>query len=78
MQLLASQLGGCLGTPSRGDGGLTNAKVVDVQAGYDGANAIFIAVAGGSDLILHNAGWAEGGRCTDANKLVREGQVLHD
>ena len=78
VQLLASQLAGRLGIPSRGDGGLTNAKVDDAQAGYDGANATFIAAAGGSDVILHSAGWAEGGRCTDVNKLVREGQVLHD
>ena len=78
VQLLASQLASRLGIPSRGDGGLTNAKLDNAQAGYDGANATFIAAAGGSDLILHSAGWAEGGRCTDVNKLVREGQVLHD
>ena len=78
VQMLAVQLAGRLGVPSRGDGGLTNAKLDDAQAGYDGANATFTAAAAGADLILHSAGWAEGGRCTDMNKLVREGQALHD
>ena len=78
VQLLAAQLADRLGVPSRGDGGVTNAKLDDAQAGYDGGNATFIAAAGGSDLILHSAGWAEGGRCTDVHKLVREGQMLHD
>ena len=78
VQLLAVQLAHRLGIPSRGDGGVTNAKCDDAQAGYDGANATFIAAAGGADLILHSAGWAEGGRCTDMQKLIREGQALYD
>lgn len=78
VQLLAVQLASRLGVPSRGDGGVTNAKLDDAQAGYDGANATFMAAMAGADLILHSAGWAEGGRCTDVKKLVREGQALFD
>lgn len=78
VQLLAVQLARRLGVPSRGDGGVTNAKLDDAQAGYDGANATFMAARGGADIILHSAGWAEGGRCTDVQKLIREGQILYD
>ena len=77
VQLLAVQLAHRLGIPSRGDGGVTNAKIDDAQAGYDGANATFIAAHAGADIILHSAGWAEGGRCTDMQKLIREGEMLH-
>lgn len=77
VQLLAVQLANRLGIPCRGDGGVTNAKIDDAQAGYDGANATFMAANAGADIILHSAGWAEGGRCTDIQKLVREGEMLH-
>ena len=77
VQLLAVQLARRLGIPSRGDGGVTNAKIDDAQAGYDGAHATFVAAHGGANIILHSAGWAEGGRCTDMQKLIREGDMLH-
>ena len=77
VQLLAVQLANRLGIPCRGDGGVTNAKIDDAQAGYDGANATFMAANGGADIILHSAGWAEGGRCTDMQKLIREGDMLY-
>ena len=49
---------------------------VDAQAGYESLIAIWGAVMGGVNLLLHGAGWLEGGLLTSYEKMVIDADVL--
>lgn len=52
----SAQLARFYGVPCRTGGGLTDAKTVDAQAGYESMMVLFSASACGANFILHTAG----------------------
>ncbi len=53
------------------------ANAVDAQAAYESMFAISGAVAGGSNLMMHGAGWMEGGLQASFEKMVIDADLLH-
>ncbi|MGI5873816.1 MAG: trimethylamine methyltransferase family protein [Bacillota bacterium] len=51
-----AQMARYYGMPSRGGGGLNDAKVVDAQAGYESMLTLFAAASSGINYVLHAAG----------------------
>jgi trimethylamine--corrinoid protein Co-methyltransferase len=52
----SAQLARWYGVPSRGGGGLSDAKEIDVQAGYESMMTLFAASLTGINFVLHTAG----------------------
>jgi trimethylamine---corrinoid protein Co-methyltransferase len=53
-----------------GGGALTTSPVADAQAGFEGMNTMLAAFLSGANLVLHTAGWLEGGLVSSFEKLV--------
>lgn len=53
------------------------ANAVDAQAAYESMFAISGAIAGGSNLMMHGAGWMEGGLQASFEKMVLDADLLH-
>ena len=51
-----AQMGRFYGVPTRGGGGLCDAKVVDAQAGYESMLTLLAAASSGINYVLHAAG----------------------
>ena len=66
--LAGGQLARHYGLPYRGGGGLCSGNAVDAQSAYETAMALWATYHSGSDLVLHAAGWLEGG----LTRVVRE------
>lgn len=47
----------------------------DFASGYESANACWGAMAAGAHLLMHAAGWVEGGLCTSYEKFVLDCEV---
>lgn len=52
-------------------------NAVDAQAGYESMWALWGAVMGGSNLIMHGAGWMEGGLHASPEKMIIDADLLH-
>jgi trimethylamine--corrinoid protein Co-methyltransferase len=52
-------------------------NAVDAQAGYESMWALWGAVTGGANLIMHGAGWMEGGLHASYEKMVIDADLLH-
>lgn len=52
----SAQMARYYGVPSRGGGGLNDAKTVDAQAGYESMLTLFAAASSGINYVLHAAG----------------------
>src|SRR4029453_1154054 len=50
-----------LGVPFRSGGALTASKIPDAQAAYESANTMQPTMLGGTNFVLHAAGWLAGG-----------------
>ena len=61
-----------LGLPLRCGGHLTAAKVADGQAMQESATSMMSGIMAGSNLILHAAGWLEGGLTFGYEKFVMD------
>ncbi|MFM8944103.1 MAG: trimethylamine methyltransferase family protein [Actinomycetota bacterium] len=59
-----------LGVPFRSGGGLCASKVPDAQAAYESANTFQPTILGGTNFVLHAAGWLEGGLAMGYEKFV--------
>jgi len=72
--VLATIAGGELarryGLPYRGGGGLCSANTLDGQAASEAAMTLWATFLSGSNLVLHAAGWLEGGLTTSYEKLA--------
>ncbi len=53
------------------------ANAVDAQAAYESMFAISGAIAGGCNLLMHGAGWMEGGLHASFEKMVIDADMLH-
>lgn len=62
--------------PYRGGGGLCSANALDSQAASESAMSLWATFLSGSHLVLHAAGWLEGGLTTSYEKLVVDAAML--
>ncbi len=74
--LVIGQLARRLGVPMRCGGSLTASKVSDAQAAAESADSMLSTVLGGANLVLHAAGWLEGGLCAGYEKLIIDADRL--
>ncbi len=78
--VLATLAGGQLARrydlPYRGGGGLCSGNAVDAQSAYETAMMLWATYHSGSDLVLHAAGWLEGGLTASYEKFVLDLDVL--
>ena len=68
--LVGGQLARRYGLPYRGSGGLTTSKAADAQAAYESLWSLWPAVLAHTNLIMHAAGWLEGGLTVSLEKFV--------
>ncbi len=73
--LVGGQLARRVGVPYRSSNVCT-ANAVDAQAGYESVFSLWGAVMGGANLIIHGAGWMEGGLRASFEKLVIDADLL--
>ena len=52
------------------------ANAVDMQAGYESVFSLWGAIMGGGNLILHGAGWMEGGLQASMEKMIIDADLL--
>lgn len=71
----AGQLARFIGLPWRAGGG-SAANVADVQAAHETQFALWGAVLAGSTLLVHAAGWLEGGLSVSYEKLITDIEAL--
>lgn len=76
MMFATASLARRLGVPFRGDGGITSAKLIDAQAGYESSSGNQAASLSGAHFILHGAGWLENGRVMSYEKFVIDAHYL--
>ena len=55
---------------------VTAANVVDAQSTYETAMSLWAAISGHANIILHAAGWLEGGLTASYEKLVIDAEML--
>jgi len=68
--LVGGQLARRYGLPYRGSGGLTSSQTADAQAANESLWSLWPAVLAGTDLIMHAAGWLDGGLTVSFEKFV--------
>jgi trimethylamine--corrinoid protein Co-methyltransferase len=74
--IVGGQLARRYGVPYRSSNTCA-ANAVDAQAAYESMFSISGAVAGGSNLLMHGAGWMEGGLHASFEKMVIDADLLH-
>ena len=52
-------------------------NAVDAQAGYESVWALWGAIMGGANFVMHGAGWMEGGLHASYEKMVIDADLLH-
>ena len=62
--------------PFRTGGGLNSSQVPDAQAGYESLMTMLPTFLAGTNLVLHSAGWLEGGLVSSYEKYAIDVQVL--
>ena len=77
--VLAAQISGQLARrykmPFRSSN-VSAANSVDAQAGYESTMALWGAISGGSNFIMHGAGWMEGGLSASFEKMMVDADLL--
>ena len=73
--LASGQLARHVGLPWRSSGS-SSSNVEDAQAGYETMMNMSGAVLGGANVIMHAAGWMEGGLCSSYEKFVLDVEML--
>ncbi len=68
--LVGGQLARRYGLPCRGNGGLTSSKAADAQAAYEGLWSLWPAVLARTNLVMHGAGWLDGGLTVSFEKYI--------
>ena len=74
--LAGGQLARRYGLPLRGGGGLCSGIVMDAQAATESAMSLWATYLAECDLVVHAAGWLEGGLTASYEKLVLDVEVL--
>lgn len=68
--LVGGQLARFYNLPYRGSGGLTNSNAPDAQAAYEATWNMWPCVLANTHLMMHSAGWMEGGLTASFEKFV--------
>ena len=74
--IVGGQLARRYGVPYRSSNTCA-ANAVDAQAAYETMWSIWGAISGGGNLIMHGAGWMEGGLHASFEKMVIDADLLH-
>lgn len=74
--IIGGQLARRYGVPYRSSN-VCAANAVDAQAAYESMFAITGAIAGRCNLMMHGAGWMEGGLQASFEKMVLDADLLH-
>jgi trimethylamine--corrinoid protein Co-methyltransferase len=74
--IAGGQLARRYGLPFRGGGGLTSANALDAQAATESSMSLWGTYLSGCDLVLHAAGWLEGGLTCSFEKFALDLEVL--
>ncbi len=73
--LASGQLARRYGLPYRSSNA-NAANVVDAQAAYESEMSLWGAVMGHANMVMHGAGWMEGGLCASFEKMVLDAELL--
>jgi trimethylamine---corrinoid protein Co-methyltransferase len=73
--MVSGQLARRYGLPFRSSN-VTSSNCVDVQAAYESEMSLWGAVMGGVNLLMHCAGWLEGGLTASFEKLIVDAEML--
>lgn len=73
--LATGQLARHIGVPWRSSNA-TASNVVDGQAVYESQMSLWGALLGGCNLLIHGAGWLEGGLCASYEKFIIDVEML--
>ncbi len=74
--LVGGQLARRYGVPYRSSN-VCAANAVDAQAAYESTLALWGAIMGGTNFLMHGAGWMEGGLSASFEKMVIDADLLH-
>ena len=74
--LAGGQLARRYGLPYRGGGGLCSSNALDAQAAAETVNTLWATMIGGCDLVMHAAGWLEGGLTASYEKFALDLEIL--
>lgn len=72
---IGAQLARKVGVPYRSSNANAS-NCVDAQATYESQMSIWSAVMGQANMIMHGAGWLEGGLCASFEKLIIDAEML--
>lgn len=72
---ISGQLARHYGIPFRSSN-VCAANAVDAQAAYESTLSLWGAVMGGCNLLMHGAGWLEGGLCASFEKMMIDADLL--
>ena len=75
MQIVSGQLARYIGLPWRSAAGSAS-NCVDAQGNLENTNAIWGAFLSNANLLLHSAGWLEGGLTFDFEKFITDCEAL--
>jgi trimethylamine--corrinoid protein Co-methyltransferase len=73
--VISGQLARFYGVPYRSSGG-NAANAPDAQAVYETMFALWGAKLGQADIVMHSAGWLEGGLSASPEKLIIDAEIL--
>lgn len=74
--LIGGQLARRYNLPYRSSN-VSASNAVDAQAGYESMWALWGAISGGANLVMHGAGWMEGGLHASYEKMIMDADLLH-
>jgi trimethylamine--corrinoid protein Co-methyltransferase len=74
--LAGAQLARRYRLPFRGGGGLASSNAVDAQAASETAMMLWATFLAGADVVLHAAGWLEGGLTASLEKFALDVELL--
>ncbi len=72
---IGAQLARHIGLPFRA-ANFNNANLPDAQALYEAQGSLWAAVTGGTNVVMHAAGWLEGGLCASFEKFILDVEIL--
>ena len=73
--IIGAQMARRYGMPLRSSN-FSAANIPDFASGYESSNAVSSAVYAGTNLLMHAAGWVEGGLCTSYEKFVLDCEIV--
>lgn len=73
--IIGGQLARRYGIPYRSSN-VNASNAPDAQAAYESEMAVWGAVLGGANMMMHGLGWIEGGLCASFEKMVMDAEIL--